>query len=150
MRNSQVPREFTIGAPSNHEYLKHLSVLVLPLEPRHMFDKDLFPIDPKAKKELERQQTKWGTGTASVPLIMFTPRGTQEFTVRWAMVRPEELTKTPEELLKHLKRAQEDVGFASGAELYVKSLQFAYAAVTGERAPGDDLPEPLKTLPSGK
>lgn len=149
IRNSSVPEAFTLEYEvGKNDFLKYVKVQVAPLVPRHWFDSKRFPTNIRAEEVLRAEQKKWGTGTDSVPLIMFTPRGTTEFTVRWAMVRPEDFRKSPEELLETIKRMEKIAEVQDEMKLYVTSLQFVYAAVTGERAPGDDAPPPLKVLPA--
>lgn len=148
MRNSQVPNEFIIEFEvGKSAFLEHVKVLVAPLAPKHLFGNKDLPRDPRAVKVLEQEQKKWGTGKDSVPMMLFTPRGTMEYTIRWAMARPDDFTNTPEQLLGAIAAAKENKAVGYDTALYIKSLEFVYAATTGTWTPGDTTPAPLATLP---
>lgn len=148
MAQARIPKGIVIDMrEGDQELWSHIKSLFLPLGPKHIFNNERLPVEPAAKKELQRLQNVWGTGPNSFPAMIFTSKGTMEFNIEWAMVRAEDFEKTSEELVTLLKRAQEDVG-VQDVEHWIRSLEFVYTAVIGERPPGSTAPAPLQKFPA--
>lgn len=140
-----LPGEFTIDRLGlSLELANRIHIPFVPLAPKHLWGNDRLPVDPRAQKVLEKLQNQWGTGADSFPAMIFVPRGTQEFSIRWAMVRPDDFTKTPDKLLEEIVDARKHR--PAPDDEWARSLEFVYTAVTGEPPPGSSLPVPLKEM----
>lgn len=116
----------------------------VPFGPNHMFNSDRLPVDPIAKNQRQKLQQEWGTGPDSFLAAVGVPRGTAEFNLEWAMVRREDIEKTPEELVKSIERARDFLN-----DYQIRSLELVYAATTGAWPEGSSHTAPvLQELPA--
>jgi len=151
MRSSTIPHEFMITHRKDEKELlsrtKCVLFKTLGVEQKHILGVAL--PNPAGVAKLEALQKQWGTGHDSFPAMMFIPKGSIDYRVEWAMVRTEDFTKEPQELLASIARHNKDVSVQDDAPYYIRSLQFVYAATVGKWPPGIKQDSPLAQLPAG-
>ncbi len=146
---SPIPLEFVIDPREGDEKLwSNISqrVIVVPLKVKS--GRFGIGLDSHGVAKLQGLQEQYGMSTHAFPAALALPKGTENFSLSMFMIEPVDLEKSPEEVVEHIAWVKETL-HEEVVPHYVRSLEYLYAAKTGNWPPGVEQSLPLHTLPAG-